>query len=74
MYKKTTLSEQDFFTLNYVNLKELEFTGDQVQFVEVYTKSDEAWYTTNQQGTFIVLDKDRLVLLIGGVYFNLKRI
>lgn len=75
LYKKSTLSEKDFFdNSGYTRFDRLGLQGNNVVMVEVFNgKDDFSYYWHGIGGKFFIKDKNTLIVNWGGVFFEMTR-
>ncbi|NEW04696.1 hypothetical protein GK047_01510 [Paenibacillus sp. SYP-B3998] len=78
-YSESSISKKDFFPLYYVDLEELGMQTDSVISIDVCSdqKCIDDWPgigRNNIGGSFIIKDKDTLIVSKGGDFFELKRV
>ncbi len=73
-YYTTTISDKDFFSLNYVSFDMLGITSPTITEVQIYTDNElkNSWYCTGDE--FFIKNNNTLIMYDGGVYFELDRI
>lgn len=78
-YKKTVLKKDEFFEMYSMPFETLGIESDSVVEVVVYTDDNfnDLWFSTEESSTgstFLVKNKNTLILIDGGAYFTLKRV
>ena len=74
-YKKSQISDDEFFEKGYIYLEDIGINKDNVNKVEVFSKNTNdyayAWYEFG--GIFYIKDNDTLIVDYKGAYFEVKR-
>jgi hypothetical protein len=73
VYKKSTISQADFETRNKVKFSNLGITNNTIVQTIVYTDGTYKNIWNEPGSAFYIKDQNTLILLDGGVYFELTR-
>ena len=69
-----TVSKKDFEELNYYTFQQLNLETESIAAVDVYTDKDLKSLWDSIGSSFLIKDKNNLILFEGGVYFDLVRV